>query len=173
MKTKVRLWMSLVQSVLLYGAEVQFLGKGDLMKLERWQTKSLRHIARSPVHITRERSDALRLRLGMNTVASTIQVRRIKWEQKWIARGFRRDVEGEVIVGDGGSDALRYAVFGRFSFEPSAPGETRRSELLLQDMRDLVWKVESATQPQAGGGPGQSGVGRPCLGSQVWDQSAG
>ena len=66
------------------------MGRADLLYLERWQIKKLRHLARSPVHITRETNDALRRRVQVPTIESQLRVRRLKWWRQLLAPRFGR-----------------------------------------------------------------------------------
>ena len=67
--TKTGLWQALVRSVLLYAAEAHAWQPRDVETLEIWQNRTIRHIARSPVHVSRERTQDLRKRLGVHTVS--------------------------------------------------------------------------------------------------------
>ena len=84
LSTKLRLWQTLVRSILLYAAESHAWHPRDVETLEKCQKRSLRHIARAPVHVSRERTQDLRKRLGVHTVVSTLQVRRLLWAKKWL-----------------------------------------------------------------------------------------
>ena len=90
-----------VRSRLLYAAEVHIWTKTDLRKIERWQTKVVRHIAKAQSHILRERSDELRARLH----AMTGRV------QKWLS-----DESGNI--------AVRGMMIGRLSFKGERPRNT-------------------------------------------------
>ena len=68
--------------------EIRVLERADLLYLERWQIKKLRHLARSPVHITRETSEALRRRVQIPTIESQVRVRRLKWWRQLLAPRF-------------------------------------------------------------------------------------
>eukprot|EP00959_Pyramimonas_sp_CCMP1952_P403910 8463696-Pyramimonas_sp.AAC.1 len=57
-----RLWCSLVRSSALYGLEVAVLTKRDLTRLENWQTRKLRFLARSPAHVHHVSSSEIRQR---------------------------------------------------------------------------------------------------------------
>ena len=73
----VRLWLTLVRSILPFAAEAHAWLPRDVETLDKWQNRALRHIARSAVHVSRERTQDLRKRLGVHTVVSTMQVRRV------------------------------------------------------------------------------------------------
>jgi hypothetical protein len=71
LRTKMRLWISIVRSTLLYALEVRCLTSEELATLERWQNKKLRRILRSPArlyHVTnmeiRRRAASLRWSLS-------------------------------------------------------------------------------------------------------------
>ena len=72
---KIRLWQTSVLTKGLYAVEIRVLGGADLLYLERWQIKKLRHLARGPVHITTETSG----RVQIPTIESQLRVRRLKW----------------------------------------------------------------------------------------------
>ena len=78
--TKIRLWQTLVRSILLHAAEALVWLPRNVKTLEKWQNRALRHIARSPA----QRTQDLRMRLGGHTVVSTLQVRRLLWAKKWL-----------------------------------------------------------------------------------------
>ena len=83
---KIRLWQTLVLTKGLYAVEIRVLGRADLLYLERWQIKKLRHLARGPVHITRETSEALRRRVQIPTIESQLRVRRLKYGGNFLPR---------------------------------------------------------------------------------------
>ena len=78
---KVRRWKSLVLSKCFH-ALVRVLSRADLFFLERWQIRKVRHLARSPVHPSRESNETLRRRGGVPTVESQLRVWRLKWWRK-------------------------------------------------------------------------------------------
>ena len=72
------------------------------------QNRALRHIARSLVHVSRERTQDLRKRLGVHTVVSTLQVRRLLWAKKWLREETYPEDERT-----GAGEAMSAMVFGR------------------------------------------------------------
>ena len=95
---------------------------------ETWK----RHIARSPVHVSRERTQDLRKRLGVHTVVSTLQVRRLIWAKKWLREETYREDERA-----GAGEAMRAIVFGRLSFEKEQALPSRFVRQFLEDLDDL------------------------------------
>eukprot|EP00959_Pyramimonas_sp_CCMP1952_P072302 1510007-Pyramimonas_sp.AAC.1 len=61
--------------------EVAVLTKRDETRLENWQTRKLRFLARSPAHVHHDSNAAVRQRTGVPTVASTFLERRLAWWQ--------------------------------------------------------------------------------------------
>ena len=77
MKSKIQLYKTHEVTVLLSGLDIRVLNKGELDMVERYQSRSLRHIARSPAHVHKETNEHLRERLGVNTIESLLQVQRL------------------------------------------------------------------------------------------------
>ena len=100
--------------------------------LEKWQkTVHLRHIARSAVHVSRERTQDLRKMLGVHTEVSTIQVRRLLWAKNWLREATYPEKERTRA-----GEAMRAMVFGR-------PSRFVRQFLEdLDDFRRFVCKAE-------------------------------
>ena len=96
---KIRLWQTLVQTKGLYAVETRVLGRADVLYLERWQIKKLRHLARSPVHITRETSEALHRRVQIPTIESQLRVRRLKWWRQLLAPRFAATTRDRIQQG--------------------------------------------------------------------------
>ena len=115
----VRLWQTLVLTKGLYAVEIGVLGRADLVYVERWQIKKLRHLARSPVHITRETSEALRRRVQIPTIESQLRVRRLIWWRQLLAPRFAAATRNRIEKGHtwDASLAIRTALLGTFSFE--------------------------------------------------------
>eukprot|EP00959_Pyramimonas_sp_CCMP1952_P448953 9400788-Pyramimonas_sp.AAC.1 len=78
--------------------EARRISLGGLEKLERFQIRCLRHIARLPAHISRVSSNGPRERCGVNSVESTLLVRRCLWMQKVVAPALLDD-EGDPLLG--------------------------------------------------------------------------
>ena len=116
---KIRLWQTLVLTKGLYAVEIRVLGRADLLYLEKWQIKKLRHLARSPVHITRETTEALRRRVRIPTIESQQRVRRLKWWRQLLAPRFAAATRNRIEQGHAwdASPAIRMALLGTFSFE--------------------------------------------------------
>eukprot|EP00959_Pyramimonas_sp_CCMP1952_P150434 3148403-Pyramimonas_sp.AAC.1 len=60
---------------------IAILAQTELQKLERWQTKRLRHLRRSPVHIRHVPNEAIRRKANVHSVSSTLLFRRLRWWQ--------------------------------------------------------------------------------------------
>ena len=137
---KIRLWQTLVLTKGLYAVEIRVLGRADLLCLERWQIKKLRHLARSTVHITRETSEALRRRVQIPTIESQLRVRRLKWWRQLLAPRFAATTRDRIEQGHtwDASLAIRTALLGTFSLETNSPQTTERQRQLLDDAKELV-----------------------------------
>ena len=69
LSSNIRLWQALVRSVLLYAAETHaWQTERRVETVHKWQNRAIRHVSR-------ERTQDLRKRLGVHTVVSTLQVR--------------------------------------------------------------------------------------------------
>ena len=147
---KIRLWQTLVLTKGLYAVEIRVLGRADLLYLERWQIKKLRHLARGPVHITRETSEALRRRVQIPTIQSQLRVRRLKWWRQLLAPRFAATARDRIEQGHTwvASLAIRTALLGTFSFETNPPQTTERQRQLLDDAKELV-QIHERTQRTA------------------------
>ena len=128
LSTKIRLWQTLVRSILLYAAEHHTWLLRDVETLEKWQNRALRHIARSHGHMSRERTQDFRKKLGVHTVVSTLQVRRLLWAKKWLREEAYPEEEGT-----GAGEAMRAMVFGRPSFEKEQAPPSRFVRQFLED----------------------------------------
>ena len=109
---------------------------------ETWKSgknRAPRHIARPPVHVSRERTQDLRKRLGVHTIVSTLQVRRLLWAKKRLRE--ETYPEDERTSGE----AMRAMMFGRLSFEKrqAPPSRIVRQFLeVLDDLRRFAYKAE-------------------------------
>ena len=137
---KIRLWQTLVLTKGLYAVEIRVLDRADLLYLDRWQIKKLRHLARSSVHITRETSEALRRRVQIPTIESQLRVRRLKWWRQLLVPRFAATTRVALSRGHtwDASLAIRTALLGTFSFETNPPQTTERQHQLLDDAKELV-----------------------------------
>ena len=79
--------------------------------------------------VSRPARKTLRKRLGVHTVFSTLQVRRLLWAKKWL-RGETYPEEERT----GAGEAMRAMLFGRLSFEK---GQTPPSRFVRQSLVDL------------------------------------
>eukprot|EP00959_Pyramimonas_sp_CCMP1952_P440666 9225971-Pyramimonas_sp.AAC.1 len=61
--------------------------RAGLKRLERWQTRELRHIPRSQAHMHRVSNSDIRRRANIFIVSSTLLYRRLQWWRHVIARG--------------------------------------------------------------------------------------
>lgn len=146
-----RVWTVLVRSILLYGMETHTLRGRDLSRLEKFQNKCLRHIGRSPVHLTRETTAALRRRLQVPTVASVVRKQRLGWWRKTLQAGYLRRLrpgqQPQPLRGSWDFDPsqlLRTVLLGRLSFEAADDDATMtdRQALLLSDLGHLRDKLQ-------------------------------
>ena len=130
-------YSSLVQSILLYGLETAVLQEGELTRLECTNTRFLRRVAKSPVHLTHETNESFRDKIGASSVATILSLRRLRLIQK--ALQFPED---NLIV--------LASMFGTFAFEdhesPTAY-TSQRLALLSKDLQHLHARV-SATDPE-------------------------
>ena len=114
-------------------------GNRDVETLEKWQNRASRHIARAPVHVSGERTQDIRRRLGVYTVTSTLQVRRLLWAKKWLREG-TIPMDKRTSAGK----AMRAVVFGRLSFKKGQAPPSRFVRQFLVDLdalRAAVWNA--------------------------------
>eukprot|EP00959_Pyramimonas_sp_CCMP1952_P114024 2384623-Pyramimonas_sp.AAC.1 len=83
-----------------------------MRRLEQWQNRKLRHLLRSPAHLTRIPNEAIRRKAKVFTIESTLLCRRLRWWQKVVLPGLSPD-KPEYDP----SRAVRSVIFGRLSFE--------------------------------------------------------
>ena len=62
---RVRLYQACIRSTLLYGIHSVGITEAVLQRLESWDARALRSVAKSPVHLTRESNSCLRARLAI------------------------------------------------------------------------------------------------------------
>ena len=134
---KLRLWKTLVRTMLLYALEVRVLTHQQLVKLERFQMKCLRHITRQPAHISRTSNDEIRERCNTHTIESVLRARRLKWTQHVVRPAFRGADHGYDA-----SLAVRAAIFGTLELESGnhASASARRSQW-MHDVKILKDKM--------------------------------
>ncbi|CAK0840038.1 unnamed protein product [Prorocentrum cordatum] len=139
LQAKVALWVALVRSILMYALEAKFWSTAALLRLERFQTRCLRHLARLPAHLTRVRSETVREKCNAPTVESSLRLRRLQWIRKVVSPVFRDD-DNNPLFGTLEYDpavAVRAAFFGRFEFEGRrVEGQmTVRQRIVLSDLQ--------------------------------------
>ncbi|CAK0846072.1 unnamed protein product, partial [Prorocentrum cordatum] len=139
LRVKVRLWTALVRSIALYAAEAAVHTVTDERRLERWQTKQLRSLAKLPAHISRIRNGAVRKRCRVWSVASELCKRRLLRWQHIVKPAFVPDEprwwEPDASEHYDPTYAVRAVMFGRFSFESSQ--QTMESDRYARLRRDL------------------------------------
>ena len=74
LNTQIRLWQTLVRSILLCAAEAHAWQPRGVETLDKWRNHAPRHTARALVHVSRERTQDRR-RGSVRTVTFTFQVR--------------------------------------------------------------------------------------------------
>eukprot|EP00959_Pyramimonas_sp_CCMP1952_P137161 2870137-Pyramimonas_sp.AAC.1 len=118
------------------------LTQTELQRLERWQTKKLRHLLRSPARVRDVPNEATRRKANVYSVTSTLLFRRLRWWQRVISPGLAPQ-EPEYDP----AKAVGAVLFGRLCFErrvgPSKPAG--RISLLLQGLQAL-WSSLSAAR---------------------------
>ena len=73
------LYQTLIRSVLVYGLDTGVISATQMARLESFQTRALRWLAKTPSHLQHETSADLRMRLGVPTVESHLRRCRLKW----------------------------------------------------------------------------------------------
>ena len=161
-----RVWTVLVRSILLYGLEVHALCRRDLHRLEKFQNKCLRHIGKSPVHLTRESTCDLRRRLRIPTLASVIRRQRIGWWRKIVQPGYWRPLRPGYAprpmrgsLRQDPSELTRTSLLGVLSFEGDGADDmtTERQALLLDDLGHLRAALQKAADD------GNDRMHQPCV----------
>eukprot|EP00959_Pyramimonas_sp_CCMP1952_P073199 1530257-Pyramimonas_sp.AAC.1 len=118
---KIRLWNSLARSILLYATEVCVMTASDEARVERFQTKKLRHLLKSPVHLERVSNPVIRERARVFSIHPTLVHRRLCWWRHVLRPVFLEDPAGAPLAYDG-SVGVRALMFGRLSFETEGGG---------------------------------------------------
>eukprot|EP00959_Pyramimonas_sp_CCMP1952_P235438 4919999-Pyramimonas_sp.AAC.1 len=143
---KLRLWNSLVRSILLYATEVCVMTVTDEARLERFQTKKLRHLLKSPAHLGRVSNYDIRDRARVFSIQTTLLFRRLCWWRHVLRPVFveRPDHGYDETVG------VRAILFGRFAFEnDNADGSgvvSDRMASLCRDLRALLPTLPASRQ---------------------------
>ena len=108
----------------------------------------MRHLARSPVHITRETSEALSRRVQIPTIESQLRVRRLKWWRQLLAPRFAAATRDRIEQGShlGCQPCYPHGSAWPFSFETNLPQTTERQRQLLDDVKELVQMHERVQQ---------------------------
>jgi hypothetical protein len=75
---KIRIYQTLVTTLMLYATETRIWSNTQLARMEAVQMRHLRRIVRSPVHLTLESNDKIREKYHTPSMTSQIQVRRLK-----------------------------------------------------------------------------------------------
>ena len=120
-------------TVLLSGLDVRTLGYGDIDILERWQMRKLRHLSNSPAHITRETNFALRKRLGVYTITSTLRLRRLLF--------FRN-----VLLHPQTNEQLIAAIYGTVEWDMIQPNTSNNTVVkMLHDDICTAWQTVAST----------------------------
>ncbi len=78
LEEKIRVYHTLVTTLLLYATETRIWSSTQMARLEAVQMRHLRRIAKSPAHLTLESNDDLRERTKTFSMSSQIQTRRLK-----------------------------------------------------------------------------------------------
>ena len=73
LRHRVRLYVACIRSTLHFGLHAVGVTPATLRRLEAYDARALRAIARSPVHLTRESNDSLRRRLGVASPLAALQ----------------------------------------------------------------------------------------------------
>ena len=82
LEVKAKAYEQLVRTVLLYGLESRQLSKAQVMRVECFQTRTLRRIGNSQSHITHESNEELRDRLQVPSIDSFLTRTRLRlWRQ--------------------------------------------------------------------------------------------
>lgn len=84
---RVRFYLTLIRSIMLLHQECQHPVVTGIRRLEAYQMRILRSIAREPRHIAKTTNTSLRTKLGVPSVESYLLVRRLMW--------FRSVLKGE------------------------------------------------------------------------------
>jgi len=82
LEVKTKAYEQLVRTVLIYGLEARQLSKAQVMRVECFQTRTLRRIGNSQSHITHESNEELRERLQVPSIDSFLARTRLRlWQQ--------------------------------------------------------------------------------------------
>jgi hypothetical protein len=129
LEEKIRIYHTLVTTLLMYATETRIWSSAQLARLEAVQMRHLRRIAKSPAHLTLESNDGLRERTNTFSMASQIQARRLKLWQN-VARN---EVE-EVVAAIWGKDEDEEQQMKKI--------EEDRDKQLLADVSKIMYENE-------------------------------
>lgn len=118
---KLRIYITLVLSILLYGIAARVLTKTQMNRLEVWHVRSVRRILRKPAYMTRETHTQTLKDAGVHTILSTVRRQRlVLWQAILLF---------DCLV------AVRACVWGPLPWEhPSGHLETPRLRQLCEDL---------------------------------------
>jgi len=135
---KIKLFKTHELTVLLHGLDTKVLSKGDLDMLERWQMSKLRHISKSPAHITHETNCKLRKRLQVHTITSRLRHARLV---------FMRDIFKHPVT----NAQLLAALYGTMTWDSHAPttSTNRHVAQMHEDIVELWNALQEGPDPQS------------------------
>ena len=125
MEEKIRIYKTLVTSLLLYATETRVWSNAQLEQLESLQMRHLRRITKSPVHITLESNEELRHRTEVPAMTTMIKQRRMRLWQTVSLNGIE-----EIVAVLWGNDADKKQIM------TSEEGD--RKHQLLGDLAQIV-----------------------------------
>ncbi len=120
---KLELYNACVTSILLYGVEAQKYTQTQLQRLETFRMRHIRHITKTPSHLTHESNFDLRTRTKTPSITTLIIVKRLKFLRNTI--NFPHD-----------HAAVIYSLFGTTPWDPQVP--TCDNSQRLQQIHDDI-----------------------------------
>lgn len=122
---EMKLYYSLVVSVMLYSLSGRMLTKGQVRRIETWHVRAVRRIAKVSIFIDRRTHTQVLTELKVFSVKSRLQQQRL-WEMK-------KSMKGEPGV------AVRAAVWSPLPWESANGGlSTARMKILFEDLQALL-----------------------------------
>ena len=148
---KIRIYQTLVTSLLLYATETRTWSSTQLARFEAVQMRHLRRIVKSPAHITLESNDMIRERTKTSSMTSQMQARRLKlWSN--VAKN---EVEEVVAVMWGQDDEKEHQL---------KKGEEEREKQLIGDIVKLMNSKEMETKQVTTNSKGET-----IMGKETWE----
>ena len=138
LEQKIRIFKSMVSSILMYALEAHALTFTQVQRLEAAHTRMLRRIARSPSHLEKEHNSTLRQRLKVHSVDSSLTHARLRFLKKALLAQSDNLTVLSVLFGKSEIDGM---------VQPSSY-TSKRLKIITQDLTTLHNSLETESRPE-------------------------